>query len=576
MENSLVGVNEIAMTTHNSNESQSSPDSSGWEQFTELWNTDIPKISDWLDRAETCLIAIAEAKNSDDLNLSNEIKLCKTRLAAANPLIDGVFTLFQSLDQPPESKEHSALIVKQVEGIKKRITSLSRRLEDVSDFAIASAPKAGELFRAKPVHSLPTSAPIISSLASQMRRDLWRDRDGIPVFEKVSKNNPQNYIEHYISSPGDVTLLPWDAAEKIINQFGFNTVKLQLILAAHAMNQSEPWNGTFTLSGEDLIKDLGWNNRKDISLSKKLSELANCAFALDCLLVKVEWKEGSPTKSGMQVTVQTSRMWNISISATGQKNLLSDELENIQKVELQVQPGLWTKSFLNRGGAKARDALYQFGYLAQSVLTIDPYHNELALRLAIHLTVESRIHQSGDYRVRTLLESVLVGYEDKIIQAQHDRDKARDLTNQWNDALKTLIKLGWSLQFGDNYPETLRPDSQVRKPKGYLNALLESKFTIHPPDPIPELLSKVQSSRTARRTLPKPRLAPQKPTAVLPSKPQLLTGEQVRSARKSQKWSQSKLAELLNVSQQLISHIESGRRESTPEIEARLRELLNL
>lgn len=564
------------MTIHKSTESQSSPASSDWEQFIELWNTDIPKVSDWIEKAEICLIVLLKVKNSADLNLSNDFKRCKTQLEAAKSLINEVFKRFQSLEQSPEFKERSALIVKQVKSIKKNIASLNHQLEKVSASTIVSTPKAGELFRVKSVHSMPTSAPIISSLASQMRRDLWRDRDGIPVFEKVSKSNPQNYIEHYISSPGDVTLLPWDAAEKIINQFGFNTVKLQLILAAHAMNQPEPWNGTFALAGEDLIKDLGWNNRKDISLSKKLSELASCAFALDCLLVKVEWKEGLPTKGGMQVTVQTSRMWNIAISATGQKNLLSDELEDVQKVELQVQPGLWTKSFLNRGGAKARDALYQFGYLAQSVLTIDPYHNELALRLAIHLTVESRIHQSGEYRVRTLLESVLVGYEDKIVQAQHDRDKARDLTDQWNEALKTLLKLGWSIQFGENYPETLRPDSQVRKPKGYLNVLLESKFTIRPPDPVPELLSKVQSSRLTRQSRPKPQLAPQKLTAVLSLNTQLLTGDQVRSARKSRRWSQAKLAGLLNISQQLISHIESGRREPTPEIAASLRELLNL
>lgn len=208
------------------------------------------------------------------------------------------------------------------------------------------------------------------------------------------------------------------------------------------MNQQEPWSGSFTLSGEDVIKNLGWNNRKDISTSQKLTELSNCAFALDCLLVKVEWKEGQSDRRKTQVTIQTSRMWNISISATGQKNLLSENLENLDKVELQVQPGLWTKGFLNRGGAKAREALYQFGYLAQSVLKIDPYHNELALRLAIHLTLESRIHISGEYLVRTLLESVLLGYHEKIDQAQTDRFKARDLIAQWNEALKTLIKLG--------------------------------------------------------------------------------------------------------------------------------------
>ncbi|NJR57470.1 MAG: helix-turn-helix transcriptional regulator [Cyanobacteria bacterium CRU_2_1] len=408
----------------------------------------------------------------------------------------------------------------------------------------------------------------MSSLESQLRRDLWRDRDGIAVFSKIAKSNPQNYIEHYISTPGDVTTLPWDAAEKIINNFGFNTVKLQLILAAHAMNQEEPWSGSFTLSGEDVIRNLGWNNRKDIPLSQKLSELASCAFALDCLLVKVEWKEGQISRRKTQVTVQTSRMWNISISATGQKSLLTGKIENLEKVELQVQPGLWTKGFLNRGGAKAKEALHQFGYLAQSVLRIDPYHNELALRLALHLTVESRIHTSGEYRVKTLLGSLLVGYHTKLEQALQDRYKARDLVDQWNEALKTLMKLSWTVDFDQNYPESLRPDSQARKPKGYINILLESKLTIRPPEPIPELLERKKGSKLSDRRKSKPQL----PAAqTIP-----ISGEQVRQARKSKGWSQAKLAGTLGVSQQLISHIESGRREPTPEIEADLRSVLKL
>ena len=359
-----------------------------------------------------------------------------------------------------------------------------------------------------------------------------------------------------------------DAAEKIINNFGFNTVKLQLILAAHAMNQEEPWSGSFTLSGEDVIKNLGWNNRKDISLHQKLSELAGCAFALDCLLVKVEWKEGQINRRRTQVTVQTSRMWNISISATGQKSLLTGKIENLEKVELQVQPGLWTKGFLNRGGAKAKEALHQFGYLAQNVLKIDPYHNELALRLALHLTVESRIHTSGEYRVKTLLESLLVGYYTKLEQALQDRYKARDLMDQWNEALKTLVRLGWTVEFDQNYPESLRPDSQIRKPKGYINILLESKLTIRPPEPIPALLDRKKDSRFSDRRKPKPQVAAAPVTPI--------SGDQVRDARKSKGWSQAKLAGTLGVSQQLISHIESGRREPTSEVETELKRVLRL
>jgi DNA-binding transcriptional regulator YiaG len=547
-------------------DSLKSSDLAEWKRFVDLWNIDVARIFEWLEGAESCLQSVREEEFSSQL--AHEIKLNKTRLESARQIVDEILGVASTLPLIPEHQDQCDRIKKEVEKLESRIKTLTSQLDELINVSILSSSRESELFLNKHIEPIPTGAPFISSLESQLRKDLWYDRDGVAVFSKIAKSNPQNYIEHYISTPGDVTTLPWDAAEKIINNFGFNTVKLQLILAAHAMNQDEPWSDSFTLSGEDVIRNLGWNNRKDISLSQKLSELAGCAFALDCLLVKVEWKEGQISRRRTQVTIQTSRMWNISITATGQKTLLTDQLENLERVELQVQPGLWTKGFLNRGGAKAKEALHQFGYIAQSVLKIDPYHNELALRLAIHLTIDSRIHTSGEYRVRTLLESVLVGYHMKLEQAQQDRYKARDLVDQWNEALKTLIKLGWTVDFDTTYPEALRPDSQTRKPKGYINVLLESKLTIRPPAPIPELLDRKKFKKQGNRQKPKAQLL-----AVSQSP---LTAEQVREARKSRGWSQVKLAGILDISQQLVSHIESGRREPTPEVEENLRKVLKL
>lgn len=537
-----------------------------WESFTNSWNTQAIRLLEWLEGAEACL---EKARASDFTpSLTSEIKLNLTKLDASQNILDDISESFTELTRNTVAQEPYQQFKTDLEKVESRIHSLRIELKELINESIINSPKEAELFINNHIEPIPTGAPFMSSIESQLRTDLWYERDGIAVFSKIAKNNPQNYIEHYISNPGDVSMLPWDAAEKIINNFGFNTVKLQLILAAHAMNQNEPWSGSFTLSGDDVIKNLGWNNRKDLTVSQKLSELAGCAFALDCLLVRVEWKEGQTSRRKTQVTVQTSRMWNISVSATGQKNLLSDKIETLDKVELQVQPGLWTKGFLNRGGAKAKQALYQFGYLAQSVLKIDPYHNELALRLAIHLTIESRIHKSGDYRVKTLLQSVLVGYDAKLEKAQNDRHKARDIVNQWNEALKTLKKLGWNITFDDNYPESLRPGSTIRKPKGYLKILVESKVNIRPPEPIPELLDRKRNTQIGQNQKQSLKLA------AAPTQP--LTGDVVRNARKTRGWSQAKLAGFLGVSQQLISHIESGRREPTPDVEAGLKKILKI
>ncbi|MBD2019448.1 hypothetical protein H6F43_04515, partial [Leptolyngbya sp. FACHB-36] len=110
-------------------------------------------------------------------------------------------------------------------------------------------------FDLDPVTVLPTAIPIASSIRAQLRPDLWQqDEDQPAVFHYRSKSNPANYIEHYITNPGDIALLPWEAAEQIINKFGFDTVKLQLIFAARTMEEDEPWARTFTLRATDIIQ----------------------------------------------------------------------------------------------------------------------------------------------------------------------------------------------------------------------------------------------------------------------------------------------------------------------------------
>ncbi|MGL5805890.1 MAG: helix-turn-helix domain-containing protein, partial [Xenococcaceae cyanobacterium] len=89
---------------------------------------------------------------------------------------------------------------------------------------------------------IPSAALMFSSIEACMRKDLWeKDKNGIARLQHIAKNNPKNYIEHHISSPGDISLLPWNEAQQIIDRFGFTTAKLHLIFAAHSINQDRPW-----------------------------------------------------------------------------------------------------------------------------------------------------------------------------------------------------------------------------------------------------------------------------------------------------------------------------------------------
>ncbi|MCC3417606.1 MAG: helix-turn-helix transcriptional regulator [Microcoleus sp. PH2017_29_MFU_D_A] len=401
---------------------------------------------------------------------------------------------------------------------------------------------------------------IASSVRAQIRPDLWWEApSSIAVFQHEAKGNSSNYIEHYISSPGDITLLPWSEAQQIIDKFGFTSAKLHIIFAAHTMKQETPWHSSFTLKASDIVNEMGWDKNHKKNQIEKLLEIANTAFALDCLLVKAVWVEGRNKKGQIIASAPVGRMWNVYIKPQGQLNF-EGKIDSPHEIYITVQPGLWTQDFLNRAGAKSREALYQFGYLSQQVLRIDPYHNEFALRLAIHVTIESRFHTSGEYRVLTLLNTILPSVEIDLARSAHR--KAYKLKQKWDSALKLLMTLGWQIEFDpETYPEKLQPENKERNPKGYLDRWLVAKIIILQPEPIPVLLASKVEPQQLKPALPKP----------VP-----ITGASVRKAREGKGWNQRKLAGWLGVSQSLIAQIELAQRTVSPELEAKLLTLLDI
>ena len=442
------------------------------------------------------------------------------------------------------------------------------RLVALKDFQVDSSTPVTESKLTDSNLPIPTSAALVSSIKAQIRKDLWQsDSQGIAYFKHQAPTNSQNYIEHYITTHGDIQILPWSQAEQIIDKFGFDTVKLHLIFAAHTMNQIRPWESKFTLKGTDIVKYLGGDKRTDLPLYKKLNKIAQTAFVLDCLLVKSVWVESINKKGEINASNPTGRMWNLVVDPQGKSNE-EGKVEKPKEVYITVQPGLIFHSFLNKAGWRMKEALYQFGYLAQNILQIDPYHDELALRLAIHLTTDSRVHPTGIYRVETLLKSVLP--HTVVNEARSNSNKASKLKERWDKALRLLQNLKWQIEFEEqSYPEWLQPFSQAPKPTDWrkikiIERLLAAKITIKPPEPIPELI--------------KAKIPPQTKTQKSNSKAATtrLSGDQIRNARNAKGWSQRKLAGLLDVTQTLIGFWEKGKRTPSPQTEAQLRELLQI
>lgn len=422
------------------------------------------------------------------------------------------------------------------------------------------------------IFPIPTSIPIASSIKAQLRPELWqRNEDDLAVFTYQSKGNPANFIEHYITNPGDIALLPWEAAEQIINKFGFNTVKLQLIFAARTMAENEPWKSSFTVKATDIIHLLGWDRNHNTSVAEKRNMVAAAAFALSCLMVKSVWIEGRG-KRKLDASIPVGRMWDVLIDSHGQIDLTTKKIERPEEIYITVSPGGWTKHFLNRAGNKAREALYQFGFLARDILKIDPYHNELALRLAIQLTLDARVRARNqnpyEYKVVHLLEEAIPRKD--ISLALDDKYKARDLRRRWDKALTLLEELGWEIEYDpETYPEWIRPNSDASKPKDWrkvkvIERLLQAKLNIRPPHPIPVLLTKLKDPK------------PQKTLAPEPAQLDTLTGEMIKQGRQDRGWTRKELAGFLGISQDYVGKLERGDRPVTEELETRLRKLLKL
>lgn len=406
--------------------------------------------------------------------------------------------------------------------------------------------------------------PMLAATQVMLKDELWQQGErGEAIATIHASSDRQNRIDHVISDPNSLDLLPWDATEQIRAQLGFDTAKLQIILAAEAVQCNQPWEERFTLKGSDLVKLMGKDRNKRSTKAEQLSEIASIAWALRSIVSCIFWTEnrGSPQEKKWD---STGQLWMINVSRVSrdkQLQLFETQEPNldIEEIYLEVTPGQWTSKFLNREGSRFKEAMYQYGYTAQSILKIDPYHDELALRMALYLTLNSRSHTNGRYKVETLLSRVMPAAG--IQSAKEDSRLRHSLTSRWINALKLLSNLGWLIEYGELYPDYLKVGNSGKKETGYFQKLLNAVITIKP-----EWQDLLEFKSREQPKLP----------SVKAQKQQQITADQIRNGRKSRKWTQSELAGRMNVKQPVVSYWERGTRQPTKEQEQLLISLLNL
>ena len=406
----------------------------------------------------------------------------------------------------------------------------------------------------------------------------------------------ENYIRMNIAirdakETENVVIRLWDEAKEILDRLGPEAALLHIYLTAQCLTNQNPFQDPFILNADDILKELGWDKRKRLKRHEKLLKLKQIAFALGSLYQTVRWRTQKRI-NGKNRLVDLSHeglVWIIDFFSETQVRLFPEDPEEIIRLAISVKPGIWAEKFLNQKGYIKGTASNEYGYMSGLITQIDPYHDDLAFRIALFLTIENRINNDGDYYVKTLLK--LKYSDDDLTEAtktnKSNRVLAKTIRNNWEQALARLHQLGYKIKALDNYPNWLRPDflqDDVYQPDGkqrkhLLTQLLKAKVQIFQPDTIPEKLAVVSQRKKAHQPkVLQPASKPKSEAASRASKPKakLVTPADIREARKRKGWSQRKLAGVLGISQALVAYYENGERKPTPETLRSLKKVLDL
>lgn len=439
------------------------------------------------------------------------------------------------------------------------------------------------LFTHKQMEMTATGAPVISATQAYLKHPDWSEYEDNRLYFHRSFGKGR-HIEFYILNkqkhqPGFITSF---AEPEILRLYGIHAARLHAVFATYAAQQKEPWKEPFTLLGSDLIKILRIHTGNKLKKADKLKAIADLAWVLGTLGAKIQWQEGH-----LDLTiVERSLIWIVNVKEQYQNDLNGNPGDLIE-VEIEVQAGQWTRNFLNREGEKQRTALYQYGFINQDILAIDPYKKELAAALALYLIQNRRSHPSGKYRIQTLVEAVMSVQEIELIRK--DKLKRSRFVKRFYILLEDLIEVNFTIRFDDGFPKDLLPnwvemardddsrddlanDSPLeqRMPDGFFDSWLQGVVMITPPTPIEAELASFEANKAEVvkqlvRSQNQQMLAMDEDAITVdaevvedkPSSNQELTGALVKYLRQKAGLSQMDVAIAMGMSQSWVRNIEN-------------------
>jgi hypothetical protein len=461
------------------------------------------------------------------------------------------------------------------------------------------------LFKNELLEMIATGAPVISATQAYLKQPEWHEYSpGKLYFQK--RFGKGRYIEFYILNKQEQQpeCITHKAEEEILERYGVMAARLHAVFATYAAQQNRPWEEPFFLLGSNLIKILRLNRRKDMTKSEKLQGIADLAWIVGTLGAAIHWREG---KLDLRIT-RKSPIWHILyIEEYYQPKIPGvDGQDELYEVVIGIQPGAWTQKFLNQTGNQRRLALHQYGFIHEKFFDLNPYTQKLAVGLALYILHNQRAHPNGKYRILTLLEAILS--PDEIQALQQNRNRSRFI-KQFHKLLLALVDGDFQVEFGNSYPENLRPvwaelpneDLEVdsaaiaptcnRATPKCFEAWLDSVITIRPPLAIETRVAEFENKKTKKAKAAQGRdcaknlrqcdriiesQSTQQPTVEQSTPTVELNATMVQQGRRSKGYTQAKLASQIGKSVSWVKLVESGRRNILPEAQEALRKVLDL
>lgn len=392
----------------------------------------------------------------------------------------------------------------------------------------------------------------------------WGESDDGWVYAKAPDSLETKKITFLIGGEAEsgIPRLPGGEAWTIVERLGLETAFLHIQFAGYCMSDKLPCGGYIRGNTDNLLDMLGLKDKRRLrhdgkrgrlTRPEQLHELKKYLESLKEIHLLVEGKDrnGHDWRS-----TAPEPLWDILIREQKPTSLFSGIFEaksmETRDLAVYVRAGSWAMA---ETGNKGR---LLYSHLSKSVTKFNPCQEDWALKWAIYLACY-RKDRVNTFKVRTLLGIVLP--EDEIRRLEDpafDRRKRNGYATKLQDQLVAMEEKGWTI--GRN-PEYLRVNpGGKRRPKNFMNLLLDSSVRITPP-PI-----------TPRNTY-----LPEGGLPLLPVKEETgITGPRIREARRRAGMTQKELAHAIGKSRGLVQLMEAGSRAITPEVLKALQKVLKL